>query len=82
MKIRIIFADHRISDMIVEFPSAPSIGDSIEFPFECVKYTNGDTCYDSSFTVVSVSYKMKISENGKSFEHDIIEIFIRTTQLF
>ena len=77
MDIRIIFADHRISDMFIEFPSVPSVGDSIEFPFECVKYTNGDTCYDSLFTVVGVKHQMKMSENRKIFEHDSTEVFVQ-----
>ena len=76
MKIRIIFEDYNISDMFVEFPSVPSVGDSIEFPFECLKYTNGDKCYSFKFTVVSVTHQMKISENEKSFEHDIIDVFV------
>ena len=75
--LKIIFEDYQISDMIIDLPCLPSVGDSIEFPFESIKYTNGDTFYGWKFTVVSVTYQMKISKNNQPFEHDIIEVFVR-----
>lgn len=77
MKIKIIFEDYRISDMFIEMPSVPNVGDCIEFPIAHIKYTNGYICYDSSFTVSTVKHKIKMSENGKFFEYDMTEVFVK-----
>jgi len=78
MKIKIIFSDYRISDIFIEMPSVPNVGDCIQFPFDRLKYTNGNICYDYSFTVSNVKHKIKMSENNKSFEYDIPEVFLQS----